>query len=130
MKCAERITDILRRHPEVQVAWLFGSAASGRLTPDSDLDVAVLGRGPLSAAATKPLIEQMAQACRRPVDLVDLQATHGPIVGRVLQEGERLFCDDTTLYADLMKRHMFDQADWLPLRRRILDIRRRAWIES
>jgi len=48
----------------------------------------------------------------------------------VLRQGRRLFCDDTTRYAELLKRWMFDQADWMPYRRRILQTRRQAWIDA
>jgi hypothetical protein len=76
------------------------------------------------------LIQRLAQVSGRPVDLIDLQASHGPIVGRVLHEGRQLFCKDSRLYAGLIKRWMFDQADWMPYRRRIMKARREAWIES
>lgn len=126
----DHIAECLRRHDGVKAAWLFGSVALGRERPSSDLDVAVLGEKPLSAAEKKELIEQLARRSGRPVDLIDLQATRGPIVGRVLQRGTRLFCDDPALYAELITRWWFDQADWLPYRRRILKDRREQWIES
>lgn len=124
-----RIVDILQQHADVEAAWLFGSMGRGEARADSDLDVAVLSEKPLDAQQRKTLIEQLAQCVGRPVDLVDLQATQGPIVGQVLRHGRRLFCEDTALYAELMKRWMLDQADWMPLRRRILTTRRTAWIE-
>ncbi len=127
---ASAIKQLLRTHDKVEAAWLFGSVAHGEAKPTSDLDVAVLGREPLSASEKKELMEKLAQATGRPVDLIDLQTTHGPIVGRVLQDGVRLFCDDTTLYATLLKRWWLDQADWRPYRRRILKERRERWIES
>ena len=124
------IAECLRGHEHVEVAWLFGSLAQGRERPGSDLDVAVLGERPLSATDKKQLIERLARVSGRPVDLIDLQATRGPIVGRILQDGTPLFCDDTVLYAELIKRWWFDQADWLPYRRRILKDRRERWMRS
>lgn len=131
MASLNAIKDVVRRvAPEVKAAWVFGSVAEGSARRNSDLDVAVLGERPLTSATKKALIERLAQTEGRPVDLVDLQVTRGPIVGQVLGCGTRLFCADTTLYAELMKRRMFDQADWEPLRRRILKARRDAWIED
>lgn len=124
------ITRILRGHDAVDAAWLFGSVAQNAADRESDLDVAVLGPQPLPAHLKMKLIEELAQETGRAVDLVDLQATHGPIVGRILQDGVRLFCDDTTLYAERMKRWWLDQADWRPYRRRILKERRERWIEN
>jgi predicted nucleotidyltransferase len=125
----QHISEALRSREGIAAAWLFGSVAAGTATT-SDLDVAALGPSPLSTNEKAALIERLAQVTGRPVDLVDLQATHGPIVGRILQEGTRLFCTDTTLYADLLKRGWFDQADWMPYRRRILKTRREQWIEN
>jgi predicted nucleotidyltransferase len=124
------IVECLRGHEHVEAAWLFGSLAQGCERPGSDLDVAVLGERPLSATDKKQLIERLARVSGRPVDLIDLQATRGPIVGRVLQDEALLFCDDTVLYAELIKRWWFDQADWLPYRRRILKDRRERWMRS
>ena len=128
-KDLEDIAECLRGHDHIEAAWIFGSLAQGDGRPSSDLDVAVLGEKPLPAAEKERLIERFAQLGGRPVDLIDLQATRGPIVGRVLQ-GTRLFCDDTALYAELIKRWWYDQADWLPYRRRILKDRRERWIGS
>lgn len=124
------ITTLLRAHDQVEAAWLFGSVARNEAQTSSDLDVAVLGPDPLSSDDKATLIEALARTTGRPVDLIDLQGTHGPIVGRILQGGTKLFCDDTTLYATLLKRWWLDQADWMPYRRRILKERREQWIES
>lgn len=126
----QHIVEVLRGHESIAAAWLFGSVAAGTAEATSDLDVAVLGPSPLDAHEKTTLIERLAQVTGRPVDLVDLQATHGPIVGRILQDGTQLFCEDTTLYAELLKRWWFDQADWMPYRRRILKTRREQWIEN
>ena len=126
----QRIARVLRGHDRIQAAWLFGSVATGTADPTSDLDVAVLAETPLSADEKRALIERLARETGRPVDLIDLQATHGPIVDRILQGGTRLFCTDTTLYAELLKRWWLDRADWRPYRRRILKERREQWIGS
>ncbi len=45
----ELIRGVLRRHPEVELAKLFGSRAKGTSRPNSDVDLALWGR--LSALA-------------------------------------------------------------------------------
>jgi predicted nucleotidyltransferase len=126
----QHITNLLRGDDRITAAWVFGSVAAGTTTPTSDLDVAVLASDPLSAEEKTALIEHLAQETGRPVDLIDLQATRGPIVDRVLQTGTRLFCDDTTLYAEFLNRWWLDRADWRPYRRRIRKERREQWIGS
>lgn len=128
----EHLDDIraaLRQVPHVEAAWVFGSAARGNLRPSSDLDVAVLTAHPLSPEDKLHVIEHLAQLSGRSVDLIDLGDNPGPIVGRVLQEGQQLFCTNTSAYAELIKRWWFDQADWFPYRREILKARREAWIK-
>lgn len=39
----ERIRAVLRRHPEVKAAKVFGSRALGRHRPESDVDIALWG---------------------------------------------------------------------------------------
>jgi len=126
----QRLSGLLRAHDSIEAAWLFGSVAEDEADWESDLDVAVLGPRPLGAEEKTKLIDGLAQATGRPVDLIDLQTTRGPIVGRIFQEGLQLFCDDTALYAEILKRWWYDQADWMPYRRRILKERRERWIES
>jgi len=130
METERAITAALKEVPQVEAAWVFGSIATGTAHRTSDVDVAVLAQTPLSGATKMQLIEQLAQASGRPVDLIDLQATQGPIVGRVFQEGRQLFCTNGRLYADRLKRWLFDQADWIPYRRRIIEARREKWIGS
>jgi predicted nucleotidyltransferase len=120
----------LRSRGTISVAWLFGSIADGTEGADSDLDIAVLGPEPLSAAEKQQIIEDLARQIGRPVDLIDLQSTHGPIVGTVLQNGIRLFCTDTTLLAERITTWWANQADWMPYRRRIRATRRQQWIEN
>lgn len=122
-----RIMEVLRRHGDLRLVILFGSLASQRATPGSDLDLAVLMQAPLSAEDKMALIAELAQAVGRPVDLVDLDATGEPLLGQILKHGVRLYGSDRD-HGELIKRHLFKVADFLPYRRRILTERRRAWI--
>ena len=126
----DRVHDVIQTYPSIQAAWVFGSVAQGTATPRSDLDCAVLAEAPLSASMMQALINDLAEETGRPVDLIDLQATRGPVVGRVLKHGTQLFCTDTTLYGALIARWVTDQADWMPLRRRIVQTRLKQWTES
>jgi predicted nucleotidyltransferase len=127
MDLNNRIRHVLALHGGIRLAILFGSLAKGRATPESDLDLAVLMDAPLSAETKMALIGDLSQAIGRPVDLIDLRATGESILGQVLKHGVRLLGSDTD-YAELLKRHLFDEADFMPYRRRILAERRRAWI--
>jgi predicted nucleotidyltransferase len=127
MDLDSRIQQVLTLHGGIRLAILFGSLAKGRATPESDLDLAVLMDAPLSAETKMALIGELSQAMGRPVDLIDLRATGESILGQVLKHGVRLLGSDSD-HAELIKRHLFDEADFMPYRRRILAERRQAWI--
>lgn len=126
---ATTILEVLARHPEVRLAILFGSLANGSARADSDVDIAVAADRPLDAGERLALMEDLAAATGRPVDLVDLATAGEPLVGVILTTGQRLLGSDEA-YARVLVRHLFDQADFLPYRERILAERRKAWIGS
>lgn len=121
---------LLAARPEVRLAILFGSRATDRATAASDIDLAVATDQVMDARAKIDLIEAIADVFGLPVDLVDLRRVGEPLLGRILRHGRRLVECDRALLAELYKRHMFDSADFLPYRRRILGERRKAWIGS
>ena len=127
MDLNKRIQKVLAQHGGIRLAILFGSLAKGRATSESDLDLAVLMEVPLSAETKMAVIGDLSQAMGRPVDLIDLCVTGEPILGQILKYGVRLLGSDTD-YAELIKRHLFDEADFMPYRRRILAERRLTWI--
>lgn len=111
----------------VLAAILFGSLATGVGRAGSDLDLAVDAGRRLTAAEKMALISELAGRIGRPVDLVDINAIGEPLLGQILHHGKRILGSDTH-YANLVRRHLFDQADYLPYRNRILVERRQAWI--
>lgn len=121
------LKETLAEHGGVRLAILFGSRATGRATANSDLDLAVRTAAPLKAAEKIALIEKLATATGLPIDLIDLTHAGEPLLGQILKHGVRLQGSDED-YANLLTRHLFDAADFLPYRRRILAERRQAWI--
>lgn len=92
----------------------------------SDVDIAVdLGRA-LTAEEKVSLIEAVAERTGRPVDLVDLSKVGEPLLGQILKHGVRIVGSKTT-YAHFIRKHLFDAADFMPYRTRILRERQRAW---
>ncbi len=127
MDLNSHIQQVLGRHGDIRLAILFGSLAKAGATPQSDLDLAVLMGAPLSGETRMNLIDELSQAIGRPVDLVDLRVVGEPLLGQILKHGVRLLGSDSD-YAALIRRHLFEEADFMPYRRRILAERRRAWI--
>lgn len=81
----------LRGRKDVRLALLFGSRARGRARPDSDADVAVLGRD----LDLLSLASDLSHAAGVEVDIVNLKDPGFPLLnvllrdGIVLHEGER-----------------------------------------
>jgi predicted nucleotidyltransferase len=122
----EQLTHFLSGYPQFKLAILFGSQVTGGATGESDIDLALLSDAPISASLKLELVEQIGAKFGRPVDIVDLFFAPEPILGQVFK-GKRLHGDDVT-YANLLTRHLLNSADFVPLQRRILAERRKAWI--
>jgi len=118
---------VLGQHPEIRLAILFGSMAAGDGRPGSDLDLAIDAGAELGVAEKIALMEQFADVTGRPVDLVDLRTVGEPLLGQIVVHGTRLVGSDKA-YGDLIRRHLLDEADFMPYYRRILAERRGEWI--
>ena len=118
---AQQVARTLAPHPEIQLAFVFGSAARDALRPDSDVDVAVLAASRLSPEARLELMAELSLAVKREVDLVDLSTAWGLILRQVLTTGTLALKRSDTAHAMLLKRMLFDQADMEPLRQRIIE---------
>ncbi|MER2510990.1 MAG: nucleotidyltransferase domain-containing protein [Nitrosomonas ureae] len=123
-----KLMDILAHHPSVTMAFLFGSLAAGHGRMERDLDLAVATAYPLTPQTKIELIEDLAVAIGRPVDLIDLAQAHGPLLQHIVTRGRMVLCKNRTLYAELLRRVAYDEADVMPYYRRILAERRQAWI--
>jgi uncharacterized protein len=102
------IRQVLEAYPQIQVATLFGSAARDQLTDWSDIDIAVAAQASLSLDIRMELADQLTQALRREVDLIDLQCVSGTILAQSLCHGRLLLKRDAVLYAELLKRLWFN----------------------
>ncbi|MDD5276312.1 MAG: nucleotidyltransferase domain-containing protein [Methylovulum sp.] len=123
----KQLQEVLTRFPELVLALVFGSVASGRQRADSDLDIAVAAKQALTADQKMDLIAALAEQIGRPVDLIDLKVATEPLLGQIVQHGRRLLGSDGE-YGQLISRHLFEQADFMPYRNRVLAERRAAWI--
>lgn len=121
----QKILTALEKHPELNAAYIFGSVARGTETPESDLDLAVQSHAPLTTEQQISLIENLALATGRAIDLIDLKTVGEPLLGEILQ-GLRLI-GSNEIHAELIKRHLFDSADFLPYVERMLSERKSQW---
>jgi predicted nucleotidyltransferase len=130
MRHEREIIRSIASRPYIRLAIAFGSIAAGRATPDSDLDIAVSAGRPLTADEKGDLIGALAESTGRPVDLVDLATAPGHLLARVLSTGRIVHRYDPAVYADLIRRAVYDDADFAPYRQRIFEAQRRRWIAA
>jgi predicted nucleotidyltransferase len=110
---------------EVAVAYLFGSAASGTMRRDSDVDVAVIFREDTSPERRFELrcalSERAAPAAGVDrVDVVDLEAAPPLLAHEILAKGRLLFSRDERRRVLVTARQTMRYIDWKPMQR-VLD---------
>lgn len=113
----------------IQLAVVFGSVASDSAGQGSDLDIAIDAGEPLDSNRRMGLIDKLARTAGRPIDLIDLRQVGEPLLGEIISGGERIV-GSREAWARLVSRHLVEQADFLPLRNRMLEERRKAWLET
>jgi len=123
----ELLMKYLHAHSEVKQAILFGSRAKETANAESDVDLAVSLDVEFDCNCKKKMVEDIAMLTGLPVDLIDLNKVGEPLLGQILQHGKRLV-GDNAMFARLLSKHLLNQADFMPYRKRILAERREAWI--
>jgi len=122
------ISDYFERRTDVLLAILFGSTARNSARFESDIDIAVLTDPLLSVRKKEEMIDDIIGVAGRSVDLVDLHRAHGTLLRQILSNGTRLVCRNSLDLARLIKRAVFEQADFQPYIDRIHRERRKRWI--
>ncbi len=125
----DQVRQALSSFDYIELAIAFGSLANGTQRPDSDLDIAIQGRLPLNVTQRIDLIDALAMALGRPVDLIDLKTAGQPVLNQIVKHGRRIIGTNEKM-ANLIFRNIMDQADFVPLQQRILKERREAWISK
>ncbi len=90
----EPVLDVLKRHPEVRLAYLFGSVALGTETGRSDLDLGVSFEPTPDALELDELQAELERAARRSVDLVDLRSAPPLLSHHIVSRGKLLLSRD------------------------------------
>jgi uncharacterized protein len=129
-KIRELLQKVLQQHEDIQLCIVFGSTAVGRASADSDLDIAVAGEQPLTDDRFLELAAEFSAATNREIDLVDLMVVTGPILKQALSKGMIIQNRRKILYAGLISRMLFNQADMMPYYNRILRERRKRFLNG
>lgn len=129
-KLQESLRNTLKHFKDIKLCILFGSVAAGKDSPGSDLDIGVAGEHPLSEDAFLKLMEAFSDTTNRDIDLIDFMAVSGPVLKKALTTGRIILNLDKNLYARLISRMLFDEADMMPYYHRTLRERRRRFLNG
>ena len=75
---------------------LFGSTLTGKITSDSDVDLAFLSGHNHTAYDSFMVSQELADMLGREVDLVDLSKSSTVFQARVMSTGKVIYCSDET----------------------------------
>jgi len=127
----ERRIQLALQHyfPKIELVLIFGSHAAGKASVESDWDIAIAGKKRLSYAKRIDITNALARLTEREVDVIDLQAVSGVILEQALGHGKILIKKNKTLYANLLKKMLYNQADMMPLYHEMLRVRRDTFLK-
>jgi predicted nucleotidyltransferase len=125
-----RVTETLEKKSSVLVAVVYGSAATGTMQNGSDVDVAVLCTEPLRTEEKLSLISELTASIGREVDLVDLRLTNGVLLKQILTKGKVVIKKDAAAYAELIKKMIYNQEDYMPYYHRALRERMERFVSG
>ena len=105
---------------EVELAYVFGSAASGHVGPLSDIDTACLLRPPEGRASTLDAELRLQGLLASflgtdELDLVILNRCPIPVAYRVVRTGKVVFCRDESARVRFFKRALLRYLDFAPV---------------
>lgn len=130
MEIIEQTISVLEGVEGLKLAIIYGSAVSGTMRGDSDVDLAVLFDHVLEAEQKIELNRLLAQTLRRDVDLVDLAELSGTILKQILCKGRVVIKKDPQALANLYKRMIYNQTDMMPYVIRTLEQRQQRFING
>ena len=126
----QTVKETLEETEAVVLTIVYGSLASDTLRDDSDVDVAVLCHTELHAEEKLILTQTLGERLGREVDLVDLRAASGVLLKQILTKGKILIKRDDGAYAELLKRMIYNQEDYMPYFQRALKERMERFVNG
>ena len=111
----ESLIETLSKFPEIDGAWIFGSAKDGIVRPGGDVDIGVLMKKGSDCIGDIHLELQRALNSDE-IDLVDLGNCEDPILGFEVLSGNRLLVRDVERVAEISSLIAREYEDEMALR--------------
>jgi len=116
----EKIEEILNDYPEITIAILFGSTATGQAKKESDIDIAIATENALGVQKMVDIQLALSHILQKEVDLLDIHTLNGIILREIFKNGRIIIKKDTSLYPKLLRKLWYQHEDMLPNIRHII----------
>ncbi len=123
-KKIESLRDYFAKRDDVLMAFVFGSYASGKETPESDFDVAIYLKQ--EKKETDKIWLEVTDIVQKEVDLVCLNDAPASLISNVIKTGKFLAIKDQKLYLDTYLRASLEAEDFLGFAEDFWEIYKRA----
>ncbi len=121
----DALASTLKKFPQIKLAVVYGSFASGSENPGSDIDLGIAAERSLPSEELVEIQNALTLSTGREVDLIDLHQATGTVLVQAVTKGEFILRTDHVLLARILSRMAKDEADLEVLRRKILEERRK-----
>lgn len=119
----KQLESLLKKHKDIEKAYLFGSSVKDKATKNSDVDFAVLLSS--SAANSKysqiqiDLISALTDVLNKNCDVVILNNAGTFLKFRVIKEGKIIYEKKKNAFHSFEAKSMLEYFDFLPIRKRL-----------
>lgn len=115
---------------EINLCLVYGSYARGCERKNSDIDIAIAANPAITSQRIFNIKIYLTSILDKNVDLIDLRRCSGLILKEALCNSTLILNKSPLLYAKLIKKMLFNQADMMPYYNEILKKRRREFIDN
>jgi predicted nucleotidyltransferase len=110
--------------PELQLAMLYGSYSVGKITVNSDIDLGIALAKALTPEERIDYAQELEKLLKIKVDLVDLNQARGLILKEIISANHFLLKRNPDLFAKILLKLWFEEADFGPIRKNIMEVRK------
>lgn len=90
------VNEFASLHDNIIAAYIFGSAATGKMRPSSDIDIAVMSTGRIDGFAKAELETELSVLLHRDVDIVVFHQVDALLQHQILKYGHLVYEKDVS----------------------------------
>jgi predicted nucleotidyltransferase len=125
-----KLKEALEGKAEIRLALLFGSYATGKADPNSDIDLAIAYDSKLTMEERIELGQGLSRLLNKEIDLIDLRTASGILLQQIVSNRKTLINRDAKLYGDIIARQITEELDFIPLYEQLLKSKRERFING